>query len=229
MAAAASTSEHVHQRLGPQRETAQTLISSSIASRTSVSGVGASKRADAEAVTTGHWSNLSQAAALLPQPQTVLLQQQQPLYYAASTILQPVQYVVQPQLQKMVLLADGGPRASYPGLFVVQGSKDPLPPPPLQGSASALVIQGGEPSRTLQSQASPSSPALVLPVSPARAPTSVSLQSWKIVVPNPDGKPSFAGTNSSPGAAERDPGSSQGTLHRGTILVKEAAAHPQGC
>lgn len=221
VADAASTHEQVDPAVRPQGETAGALISSSSTSRSSGSGVG----------TSPPWMkavSMGQAAALLPPPQAVLLQQQ-PVCYPAGAVLQPVQYVVQPQLQNVVLLADEAPGASYPGLFVVQGSKNPPPPPPLQGSASGILIQGSERSKTLRSPASPSSPAVVLPVSPGVAPTSVSLKGWKIVVPNPDGKPGFVSPQGSRQGriADRDPGSSRGALQRGAILVKKAAA-PQG-
>lgn len=199
----------------------QVVISSSSTSRSSVSGVG----------TSPPWMkavSMGQAAALLPPPQAVLLQQQ-PVCYPAHAVLQPVQYVVQPQLQNVVLLADEPPGAGYPGLFVVQGSKNPPPPPALQGSASGIVIHGSERSKTLRSPASPSSPAVVLPVSSGVAPTSVSLKGWKVVVPNPDGKPGFVSPQGfrQGRIADRDPGSSRGALQRGAILVKKAAA-PQG-
>ena len=222
----ASASEHAEQRWArPHREAAgrpETLNSPLVASRSSASAVSSSppwmKRPAAEAITVAHSSELGQSAALIARPQTLLLQQQ-PVY---STILQPVQYVVQPQLQSVLLLADEAPGADYPGLLVVQGSKNsplpPPPPPPIQGSASGIIVQGSEYT---------TGPTVVIPVSPGAAPSFVSLQGCKIMVPNPGGKASFVrppvANKSSPGVAERDPGPSQGTLQRSAMLVRRGA------
>uniref|UniRef100_A0A3B4V4L1 Si:ch73-74h11.1 n=1 Tax=Seriola dumerili TaxID=41447 RepID=A0A3B4V4L1_SERDU len=76
-------------------------------------------------------TNISHSAALPPPVQTVVLQQQ-PVYYTTSPVLQPMHYVVQPQLQSTVLLAEGACGTSLSGLYVVSGP---------QRSPSGLVIQ----------------------------------------------------------------------------------------
>ncbi|TWW57293.1 Desmoglein-2 Cadherin family member 5 HDGC [Takifugu flavidus] len=205
----------------------ETLISMSLISKSSVNNLSTSptsmKLPHTKIATIKHSCNDSQMAALLPQSQTVLLQQQ-PVYYTTSTVLHPVQYVVQPPIQNMVLLADEAPRANFPGVFVVHDSKNP--PGPVKGSACGIVIKGSEHSKNLESRASPTSPTLVLPVSPGMAQSSGSVKGWKIVVPNPDGKPNFVGSlvaNKSSGVAQKDPVPSWGTLHICAIPVKKAA------
>lgn len=209
-AGAASTSEHVDKLeavVEAMDERAETLSSSSIMSRSPDSPrLPSVNLCQSKATTISHSSSISQAAALLPQPQPLLLQQQ-PLYYTTS-MLQPVQYMVQPQLQNMVLLPDEGHRANFPGLFVVHGSKDL---PPLQ--SSGIVIHRTEHSKNRKSQAGPSSPTVLLPAGPGPAQSSVSVKGWKIVVPNPDRKPHFSTMVPSqikPGVAEGNPVSSQG-------------------
>lgn len=141
-------------------------------------------------VSAGPSSDLHQAAAPLPQLQTV--------YYAAGALLQPVRFVVQAQLQEVVLLADQATRATEPGLYVVQASQNPPPPPP---PPSGFLIHGGQ---QLQRRAAP------VVVAAAAAPTSVSLQGWRMAVPNPGGKAAFVGPPAAhkggAGVAERDPG-----------------------
>lgn len=196
---AASASQHVDLVGLLQREAAgraETLVSSSITSRDiRVKPPGA----DSSTIS----SSSDQAAALLPPPQTVLLQQQ-PVYYASSTILQPVQYVVQPHLQNLVLLADKAPRAEYPGLVLVQGSRNPPLPPSFQASSSGIIA------RIPKSRVGGSSPAVVLGPGLAQA------SGWRILGPNRDRKTSFVGPpaakKASPGIA--DPGSSQGSLQQ---------------
>lgn len=232
-----STSEHADKTIRPQLEPVvettqvdgrtETLISSAIVSKLSVSNRSTSppprKFPRTQPGTVNHSANISQAAALLPQSQTVLLQQK-PVYYTTSTLLQPVQYVVQPQIPNMVLLADEAPRANFPGLFVVHGSKNP--PAHLQGSACGLVIQRTKHSKNLEGPASPTRPTVVLPVSPGMAHTPGSVEGWKIVLPNPESKANFVSSlvsESSPGVAEKDSVSSQDSLHRGAFPVKKAA------
>ncbi len=173
---------------------------------------------------TSHSCNISQSASLPRQAQTVVLQQQ-PVYYTTSPV-QPMHYIVQPQFQNTVLLADGTHGANFPGLYIVNGPQCP---------SSGLVISGpqGSPSGRLgspeipTSPTSPVSPTLLLPVSPGLSQGSVPVDGWKMIGPNPDGNYMLVKDKSSPGEAEGDPGSSQGTLPRGAILVKEAAP-PQG-
>lgn len=229
------TSQHVDKTIRPQREPfgettqidgrADTLISSYITSKSSDSNVNVSppsmNLARTKATTISHSSKISQAAALLPQSQTVLIQPH-PVYYTTSSVVQPVQYVLQPQLQNMVLLTDETSRASHSGLFIVHGSKNA----PVQVSASGMVVQGIEQNKKLVDRVSPTSPTVVLPVSSGMAQRSLSVDSWKIVVPNPNSKRTFVSpvlaNRISVDETERDL-VSQDTLHRGAITVKKAA------
>lgn len=227
----------VQPQLEPVVETMQidgrkeTLISTSLISKSSVNNLSTSPtsmKVRHTKTATKHSCNDSQMAALLPQSQTVLLQRQ-PVYYTNSTVLQPVQYVVQPPLQNMVLLTEEAPRANFPGVFVVHDTKNP--PGPVKVSACGIVLKGSEHSKNLESRASPTSPTLVLPVSPGMVQSSGPVKGWKIVVPNPDGKPNFVGSlvaNKSSGVGQKDPVSSWGTLHIRAIPVKKAAPPQEG-
>ncbi|KAF3855315.1 hypothetical protein F7725_023370 [Dissostichus mawsoni] len=114
------------------------------------------------------------------------------------------------------MLAEGSHGANFPGLCVVSGP---------QGSPPGLVIQGIEGPK---SPASPVSPTFFLPGSPGVSTGSGPAKGWKMIGPNPDGKYMLVKDKSRPDdAGEVDPGSSQGNLPRGAILVKEAAP-PQG-
>ncbi|XP_034736447.1 uncharacterized protein LOC117949952 isoform X2 [Etheostoma cragini] len=175
-------------------------------------------------------TNISHSASVPRQTQTVLLQQQ-PVYYTTSPVMQPMHYVVQPQLQNTVLLADGAPRANLPGMFVMSGSQSLssgfLIRGP-QGTPSGPVIQGTPTPNSPVSPVSPVSPSLFLPGGPGVPQVSVPAQGLKIVGPNPDGTYMLVKEKSSLGEVEGvDPGSPQGTLPRGAILVKEAVP-PQG-
>lgn len=220
-AGAASTSEHVDKQeavVETRDERVETLSSSSIMSRSPDSAPPPSGNLHQSRATISHSSSISRAAALLPQPQPVLLQQQ-PLYYTASAVLQPVQYVVQPQLQNMVLLPDEGHGANAPGLFLVHDSKDL---PPLQ--SSGIVTHRTEHRKKLEGQTGPTSPTVLLPARTSTGPaqSSGSVKGWKIVVPNPDRKANSVSTlvtsKIKPGVAERNPVSSQG-------IKKAAPAH----
>ncbi|XP_035862724.1 uncharacterized protein LOC116058882 isoform X2 [Sander lucioperca] len=178
----------------------------------------------------GHSSNISHSASLPRQTQTVILQQQ-PVYYTTSPVLQPMHYVVQPRLQNTVLLASGAPRANLPGMYVVSGSQSTssglLIRGP-QGSPSGPVIQSTQSPKSPYSPASPVSPSLLLPGGPGVPQVSVPAEGLKIVGPNPDGTYMLVKEKSSLCEVEGvDPGSPQGTLPRGAILVKEAVP-PQG-
>ncbi|XP_044055451.1 uncharacterized protein LOC122877664 isoform X2 [Siniperca chuatsi] len=168
-----------------------------------------------------HSSNIHYSATLPRQAQ------KQTVYYTTSPVLQPMNYVVQPQLQNMVLLADGIHEANFPGLYVVSGPQSPSSGLVINGpqaSPSGLVIQGIESPESPASPSFPVSPTLLLPVSPGRSQGSVPMDGWKIIGPNPDGNYMLVKDKSSPGGAEGvDPGSSQGTLPRGAILVNKAA------
>ncbi|XP_032381194.1 uncharacterized protein LOC116695185 isoform X2 [Etheostoma spectabile] len=175
-------------------------------------------------------TNISHSASLPRQTQTVLLQQQ-PVYYTTSPVMQPMHYVVQPQLQNTVLLADGASRANLPGMFVMSGSQSissGLLIRGPQGSPSGPVIQGTLTPKSPVSPVGPVSPSLFLPGGPGVSQVSVPAEGLKIVGPNPDGTYMLVKEKSSLGEVEGvDPGSPQGTLPRGAILVKEAVP-PQG-
>ncbi|XP_031733579.1 uncharacterized protein LOC116400073 [Anarrhichthys ocellatus] len=176
-----------------------------------------------------HSSNISHSANLHHQAQTVILQQQ-PVYYTTGPVLQPVHYVVQPQLQNSVLLADGAHGANFPGLYVVSEPQSPsaLIISRTQGSPSGLLLRGIESPTSPVRLASPVSPSLLLPGGPGVSQGSVLAEGWKMVGPNPDGSYMLVKDMGSPGEAKGvNPGTSQGTLPRDAILVKEAAP-PQG-
>uniref|UniRef100_A0A667Y0I7 Cadherin domain-containing protein n=1 Tax=Myripristis murdjan TaxID=586833 RepID=A0A667Y0I7_9TELE len=87
------------------------------------------------------------------QGQTVLLQQQ-PVYYTTTPVLQPVNYIVQPQLQNTMLLAET-PATNLQGMIVVNGAQTAAAPgmvlqgqtvmsgTPVQGQSMVLVERGG--------------------------------------------------------------------------------------
>lgn len=177
-----------------------------------------------------HSSHINHSATLPRQGQTVILQQQ-PVYYTTAPVLQPMHYVVQPQLQNTVMLADGAHGANFPGLYVVSGPQSPssgLVFSGSQGSHSGLFIQGMESPTSPVSFTSQVSPTMLLPGGPGVSQGSVHVEGWKMVGPNSDGNYMLVKDNVSPGEAMgSNPGTSQGTLSRDAILVKEAAP-PQG-
>ncbi|KAK2815966.1 hypothetical protein Q5P01_026433 [Channa striata] len=100
----------------------------------------------------------------LPHPlQSVVLQQ--PVYYTTSHVPQSMHYVVQPQLQNTILMADGAYGANFAGLYVVSGSQTPsgLLVNGHQGSLSGIVSPGIMSPKSPKSPTSPISPTLVLP------------------------------------------------------------------
>nr|XP_061790321.1 desmoglein-2.1-like [Nerophis lumbriciformis] len=130
------------------------------------------------------------------QGQMFLLQQQQPVYYtAAAPVIQPMQYVVQPQVQNTLLLAEApatnlqgmvlaapqgmlvqgqtvvsGAQAQAPGMVLVSGT----PGSPTQG----MLVQG----QTLVSGGQAQNPGLVLVTGNVGSPTqSVVVQEKKVV------------------------------------------------
>lgn len=176
-------------------------------------------------------TNISHSASLPHAVQSVVLQQ--PVFYTTSPVPQPMHYVVQPQLQNTVLLAEGAHRAKFSGLYIVSGSQTPsgLVISGPQGSPSGIVTQGTESTKSPKqpsSLTSPVSPTLALPSSPGLFQGSVPVDGWNIIGPNPNGNYIVIKKKNSPVEAEVvDPGSSQGNLPRGAILMKEAVP-PQG-
>ncbi|KAM7410638.1 hypothetical protein PAMA_001871 [Pampus argenteus] len=198
-----------------------------------------------EVTNISHSSNISRSATLPRPAQTVILQQQ-PVYYATSPVLQPMHYVVQPQLQNTVLLEERAHRGSFPGLYVVSGTESPssgfvvreLQSPPsglvvngLQHSSTGLVIKAPDGPKSPTNPNGPITPvstALVLPGSLGVSQGSAHVEGWKIMRANLDGNYTLVQDKSGPHEAKRvDPGSPQGTLLTGTTLVIEAAP-PQG-
>lgn len=174
-------------------------------------------------------TNIGRSASLSGPVQSVVLNQ--PIYYATSPVPQPVHYIVQPQLQNTVLLSDGVHNPNFPGLYVVSGSQTPsgLVISGSHGSPSAIVIQGIESSKTTSQLSSPTtspvSPTVVLPGSPGVSHGPIPVDRWNIIGQNPDGN--YIVIQKKNSAVVMDPGSSQGTLPRGAVLVKKAAP-PQG-
>uniref|UniRef100_A0A672Z4B7 Desmoglein-2-like n=1 Tax=Sphaeramia orbicularis TaxID=375764 RepID=A0A672Z4B7_9TELE len=83
------------------------------------------------------------------QGQVLMLQQQQPVYYTTTPMLQPMHYVVQPQVPNTVLLADA-PASSLQGMVLVNGAGTI----PTQG----LVVQG----QTMMATGQAPGPSMVL-------------------------------------------------------------------
>lgn len=73
------------------------------------------------------------AGGMANQGQMLLLQQQQPVYLTSTPVLQPMQYVVQPQVQNTVLLAEA-PATNLQGMVLVNGTQT-IP-------AQNVVVQG---------------------------------------------------------------------------------------
>ncbi|KAM3876231.1 desmoglein-2.1-like [Diretmus argenteus] len=71
-------------------------------------------------------SNIAQSASIssvttVPHPDQTVLLQEQPVYYTTTPWLQPMHYIVQPQLQSTVLLAET-PAINLQGMVVVDGN-----------------------------------------------------------------------------------------------------------
>uniref|UniRef100_A0A3Q3JDI7 Cadherin domain-containing protein n=1 Tax=Monopterus albus TaxID=43700 RepID=A0A3Q3JDI7_MONAL len=81
------------------------------------------------------------------QGQMLLLQQ--PVYYTTAPMLQPMHYVVQPQVQNTVLLAEA-PAANMQGMVLVNGTQT--------GPAQGVVVQG----QTVMSSGQGQGPGMVL-------------------------------------------------------------------
>ncbi|XP_070689059.1 desmoglein-2.1-like [Pempheris klunzingeri] len=83
------------------------------------------------------------------QGQMLLLQQQQPVYYTTSPVLQPMHYVVQPQIQNTMLLTET-PSANLHGMVLVNGTQ--------MGPAQGVVVQG----QTVMSSGQAQGPGMLL-------------------------------------------------------------------
>ncbi|GLD67701.1 desmoglein-2-like protein, partial [Lates japonicus] len=83
------------------------------------------------------------------QGQMLLLQQQQPVYYTTSPVMQPMHYIVQPQVQNTMLLAEA-PATNLQGMVLVNGTQTV----PAQG----MVVHG----QTVMSRGQSQGPSMVL-------------------------------------------------------------------
>lgn len=88
-------------------------------------------------------------AGLANQGQMLLMQQQQPVYYTTTPVLQPMHYVVQPQVHNTVLLAEA-PTTNLQGMVLVNN--------PQTGPAQGVFVQG----QTLMSSGQAQGPGMVL-------------------------------------------------------------------
>ena len=86
---------------------------------------------------------------MVNQCQMLLLQQQQPVYYTTTPVMQPMHYVVQPQAQNSMLLAEAPP-TNLQGMVLVNSTQS--------GPAQGMVIQGQPVMSTGQAQG----PSMVL-------------------------------------------------------------------
>nr|XP_029135630.1 desmoglein-3-like [Labrus bergylta] len=77
------------------------------------------------------------------QGQMYMLQQQQPVYYTTTPMIQPMHYVVQPQVQNTVLLAEA-PSTNLQGMVLVNGTQT-LP-------SQGMMVQGQSMISTAQAQ-----------------------------------------------------------------------------
>uniref|UniRef100_A0A3Q1HGP3 Cadherin domain-containing protein n=1 Tax=Anabas testudineus TaxID=64144 RepID=A0A3Q1HGP3_ANATE len=204
--------------LGPKFKTLAEICPSTNISKLSVSAI--STVPSSMTVPDSKVTKISHSASLSHAVQSIVLKQ--PVYYTTSPVPQPMHYVVQPQLQNTVFLADGANGPNSPGLYVISGP---------QGSPSGIVIQDIEspktPSQPSSPTTSPVTATLVLPGSPGLSHGSVPVDSWNFIGPSPDGSYIVIKKKNSQVEAEVNPGPSQGTLPRGASLVKEAAL-PQG-
>ncbi|KAM8745386.1 desmoglein-2.1-like [Acanthopagrus schlegelii] len=80
---------------------------------------------------------------MVNQGQMLLLQQQQPVYYTTTPVMQPMHYVVQPQAQNTMLLAEA-PATNLQGMVLVNSTQS--------GPAQGMVIQGQPVMSTGQAQ-----------------------------------------------------------------------------
>lgn len=86
---------------------------------------------------------------MVNQGQMLLLQQQQPVYYTTTPVMQPMHYVVQPQVQNTMLLAEA-PATNLQGMVLVNSTQS--------GPVQGMVVQGQPVMSTGQAQG----PSMVL-------------------------------------------------------------------
>ena len=80
--------------------------------------------------------------AVLPSPGPILLvQQQEPVYYTTRPVMQPMHYVVQPQLQSTVLLA-GAPVNNLQGMVLLNGQSGHAESIMHRGNAAGTLTLG---------------------------------------------------------------------------------------
>lgn len=189
------------------------------------SSVSTTKESTSTTLPHSSTTNVIQSSAKLSYPPQTVVLQQPPVYYTTSPVLQPMHYVVQPNVQNTLVLQDGAHGNTFPGFYVIN---DPKSLPSLaygttQSSLSGLVIQDTEGPR------SPISPAS--PTGSLRA--TVLLSSPTVSQASMEGSVLYGQTLGGNYVLLKDevqewgPGSPQGTLPRDAFLVKKAAP-PQG-
>ncbi len=179
--------ETKHTDIKTEKVTSSTNISKSSVS-TGSAALASMTLPPSKVTNISHSSNISQCATL-PHPPRAIVLQQQPVYYTTTPVLQPMHYIVQPQLQNTVLLADGNQRANISSMYVVNGPQNPstgLVISGPQGPPSGIVVQSVQSSKSTTNSTSPVSPTLLLPVSPG-VPQN---PSPGLVISGPQGPPS---------------------------------------
>lgn len=157
-----------------------------------------------------HSANIVQTATL-PRPAQTLVVQQSPVYYTTSAVLQPMQYVVQPQIQSTVLLADGTNADNLHGLYVIGGPQNP------QSSGIVMTAPQSAPSGLVVPSTQAPPPGVL--ISATQGPLS------GLVVPSTQGLPSglvLQGTES-----PQSPASPTSPVSP-TVLVPVGQVVPQG-
>ncbi|XP_014840748.1 PREDICTED: desmoglein-2-like [Poecilia mexicana] len=169
-------------------------------------------------------TNISHSAKLSYPAQTVVLQQP-PVYYTASPVLQPMHYIVQPNVQNTFVLEDGTHANTFPGLYVINDSKSTsgLVYGRTQSSLSGLVIQDTEGLRSPISPVSPTGSLQTTVLLPSPSFSQGSLEGSTVYGQNLGGNYVLLKDE----VQEWGPGSPQGILPGDAILVKKAAP-PQG-
>ncbi|XP_069378764.1 desmoglein-2.1-like isoform X3 [Paralichthys olivaceus] len=212
--------EHIVDTKQANTETDKVLSSRNI-SKSSVNKISTELPSPHTKVTKiSHSSNIRYSATL-PCPVQTTVQHQQPVYYTTNPVPQPIHYLVQPP----IVLADRAHGTSFPGLYIVTESKTPgLTVSGPQGFTSGLIIHGIESPKSPASPTNPVNPTQLLPGISSVSQGSVHVEDWIVMGLNPDGNYMLVKEGGSQGETEGiDPGSSQGTLFRDAILVKEAA------
>uniref|UniRef100_A0A3B5LDF3 Cadherin domain-containing protein n=1 Tax=Xiphophorus couchianus TaxID=32473 RepID=A0A3B5LDF3_9TELE len=169
-------------------------------------------------------TNISHSAKLSYPAQTVVLQQP-PVYYTASPVLQPMHYIVQPNVQNTFVLEDGTHANTFPGLYVINDPKSMsgLVYGRTQSSLSGLVIQDTEGPKSPISPVSPTGSLRTTVLLPSPTFSQGCVEGSTLYGQNLGGNYVLLKDE----VQEWGPGSPQGILPGDAILVKKAAP-PQG-